>query len=784
MIVIESLIKAVRSAAAYNPEVQVSPDCILWTDRDRQWEPITKRLQGELPELLVLGEYEPENRTGPAIWLRCVLARKTDDITLPEDRLPILYLPGISRQDLRAIESCPDHLKPLAELQYRGVIWSQLNAKDWTILAFLKSDQGGLDLDVAKDNDAKNAMQLALYRLLDEEIQLLKGKRLEKDYFNTLLTGGDPIRDLLHWLDQGEAFRDNWGENEWKAFVEVCKSQLAFNPENDGILAGAERLAIHEGPWKSVWERFCEAPKRYPNIPTQLRKCKVPPENLFSNADSHGSWPQWNEEKENSLRKDLTNLRNEPAHRARKKIIALENQNESRRNLVWTELGEAPLAKAMRHLKDLAKTTQSDLAAGSVDDLASGYSGGGWIADRAVLATLSCVEKLPDFEAVKTAIHSIYLPWAENSARYLQNVVDDSEYPGGSITTNKPLHHKDSECVLFVDGLRFDLAKKLKELIFDRGYDVEEKLTWAALPSVTATGKPAVTPVRNQVFGKDFNADFEPCVVETGQSLKGGYHLKKLLASVNWQVLDNYETGNGQGNAWSEFGNLDHEGHSRGWKLVKQLDSMLQEIGERISTLIFAGWKTVRVVTDHGWLLMPGGLPKTSLPAALTENKWGRCAALKTGASTEEKLYPWYWNPSQHFVLAEGISCFRKGEEYVHGGLSLQECLLLELKVTCGSAPSSAVSLEFTDVIWKGLRCSVAVEGQFSGLLLDIRTQAGNRSLSVILGQEAKPLKDNGTVSVVVEDEELEGEEACIVLLNTNGELVAQLTTKIGGGEE
>jgi len=71
------------------------------------------------------------------------------------------------------------------------VIWSQINGKDWTLLSFLKSDQGGLGLDVAQDTDTKNAMQLALYCLLDEDIGLLKGKRLDKNYFNTLLTGGD-----------------------------------------------------------------------------------------------------------------------------------------------------------------------------------------------------------------------------------------------------------------------------------------------------------------------------------------------------------------------------------------------------------------------------------------------------------------------------------------------------------------------------------------------------------------------------------------------------------------
>jgi hypothetical protein len=52
---------------------------------------------------------------------------------------------------LRATEECPDELKPLAELQYRGVFWSQVNGKDWTITAFLQTNHGGLQLKIAKD---------------------------------------------------------------------------------------------------------------------------------------------------------------------------------------------------------------------------------------------------------------------------------------------------------------------------------------------------------------------------------------------------------------------------------------------------------------------------------------------------------------------------------------------------------------------------------------------------------------------------------------------------------
>ncbi len=39
---------------------------------------------------------------------------------------------------------------------------------------------------------------------------------------------------------------------------------------------------------------------------------------------------------------------------------------------------------------------------------------------------------------------------------------------------------------------------------------------------------------------------------------------------------------------------------------------------ERIEALLGAGWREVRVVTDHGWLWLPGGLPKVDLPKYLT----------------------------------------------------------------------------------------------------------------------------------------------------------------------
>ena len=778
MRIIEKLKATLRDTVKHNPDVQAAPACILWPDRDRQWQTVLPLLQAELPELLILGDYAPQKRTGPSIWLRCAIAGRLDEIPPIGSYPPILYLPGVGRRDLRAVEDCPEHLKPLAELQYRGVYWSQASTRDWTVLAFLKSDQKGLGLDVAQDNDTKTAMQRVLDRLLDEDPAPLKGKPLTKDYFNGLVSA-DPVRDLLQWLDQGTAFQASRSEKQWQVFVDVCKSEFDFDPPNEGVLAGASKLAGREGNWQKVWDRFCEAPKRYPNIPEQIGRCPVPEVDLAADVTATDTWPQWNEQQENLLRQNLVALEEMTFHDAGKKLHELEQQHGRRRSLVWAELGKAPLARALEDLVKVADITRKGLAAGTLADIEAIYCKDGWRADEAVVRALAGIKTSSDFEAVSAAIRSIYLAWAEEAARYLQKIVDDGGYPLKAVGGKAQVSAGPGECILFVDGLRYDAGKRLAAMLTRSGFDVSETPAWVALPSVTATGKPAASPVRDKIKGADGNIDFEPEVAGTGQSLKGGHHLKKLLKEAGWTILEGADNGDGKGKAWCEFGNIDHEGHSHGWKMAKNLDDLLKEILARIQGLSAAGWQCVRVVTDHGWLLLPKGLPKIELPGVLADSKWGRCAALKAGASTNERLFAWYWNPDQFFALADGISCYKKGMEYAHGGLSLQECLVLELTVTSGDSAKRAASVQITDVAWKGMRCNVAIEGEVSDLSLDIRSQAANSSTSIVMS--VKPFKSGGIGSVIVDDDTLEGASAFIVILNDNSEIVAQQQTVVGG---
>ncbi len=108
---LDAVVAQLLEAGEYNRNDQVAPAAVLWPDEQRQWDPVVSMLRDRLP-LLTLGAYDPSQRTGPAYWVRCMASRALPDDKLPGDGVPIVYLPGYGKQDLRAIESCPKTLQP------------------------------------------------------------------------------------------------------------------------------------------------------------------------------------------------------------------------------------------------------------------------------------------------------------------------------------------------------------------------------------------------------------------------------------------------------------------------------------------------------------------------------------------------------------------------------------------------------------------------------------------------------------------------------------------------
>jgi hypothetical protein len=405
--------------------------------------------------------------------------------------------------------------------------------------------------------------------------------------------------------------------------------------------------------------------------------------------------------------------------------------------------------------------------------MAEKYIESGWLVDAAAIRALSAIQTKADVDAVGAAVRAVYLPWLEDTANRFQELV--KAQGGLNASTPKAAMDTDGVCTVFVDGLRYDVAMLLKERLAAIGQTTVTS-AWTSIPSVTASGKAWASPVAHAVAGKTDDQDFQPSVAADGKPLST-YNLRKLLEDHGWQVLSKHETGDASGRAWVECGDLDHYGHEHGLRLARDLTSQLRQIVERLAELKDAGWSKFRIVTDHGWLLMPGGLPKTELLKSEAQTRWGRCAVLKDTAHGTPLTFNWDWCADVQIAMAPGISSFIAGAEYAHGGLTLQECLVPVIEIVAVQSEKSSLKVDITKVNWTGLRCKVEVFPALTGLRVDIRTKAALADSSLVAKVRAV---EDGKASVAVEDDAHQGSAAFVVVLDAAGAVVQKAPTTIG----
>ena len=771
-----ALCTAVSAAAKGNAHIAAPAAAVLWPDKERQWEAALPNLKQQLPGLLELGPFDPERRSGPAIWLKCAIAGM-----LPEVRfqgVPIVYLPGVSRAELRAIESCPRDLQPLAELQYRGVFWSQINGKDWTVSAFLSSKKGGLGLDVAQDKATHEALVQVMSAgvLLDRSMDELKGRHINAEWLLGLLAP-NPLRDLLVWMNAPQATLEDWAGVRWDVFSKRAKSDFGFDPVSDGPLVAAEKLARRDGKWAAVAELYRDSYTSFPEVLTLLRTVPPPQLGLFPDMQPDGplaGYPQANEQGEASLRHALSGCTAMDAAQARTAIAAAEKEHGARRGWLWSRMGQSPLAQALEHLARLAELSTAAPIGSTPWELAASYQQSGWRVDEAAKLAMGAVHTKADTDVVGTAVRAVYLPWLEEAAKRLQDAV---KKVGGmpALQAASDAATDTGTCTVFVDGLRYDVAQRLRAKLDGLG-TTTLAARWTSMPSVTASGKAWCSPVAGLVSGTTEDVEFQPRVAADGKPLSG-HNFRKLLADNGVQPLDKHETGDPSGRAWTESGDLDHYGHEHGVRLARDVDAQLASVVERVRELRDAGWRRVRIVTDHGWLLVPGGLPKTELPKHQAETRWGRCAVLKDTAHGTPLTFGWDWCKDVQVAYAPGVSSFIAGADYAHGGLSLQECLVPVLDLVV-AAPAAVLHVSIKAVTWKGLRCVVEVDSSSAGLTVDVRTKPALAASSLVAS--VKPL-EAGKASVAVADDDNMGAAAVVVILGADGQVLQKQATTVGG---
>jgi hypothetical protein len=418
------------------------------------------------------------------------------------------------------------------------------------------------------------------------------------------------------------------------------------------------------------------------------------------------------------------------------------------------------------------------IAAGLPSDdwqaMADAYLAHGWVADASAWKALDAVRDMRDFLAVTAALRAAYLPWLEDLANRVASAA--STYPNPSPIHCRVLAAESGTVLLFVDGLRCDLGLELRQILEQDGLRVAFDTRWSALPTVTATAKPAWRPLAEHLQGESITEGFEPQLKDDGHPVRT-QEFRTLVSTLGFTYTDPIAIGDPTQSAWTEAGAFDHYGHDQGAKLAWRIGEELRSIHLRILELLQGGWKKVIVLTDHGWLLLPFGLPKVDLPKHLTLSRWGRCALAQPGANHKFPQVPWFWGAHQSVVLAPGVAAFREGLEYSHGGLTLQEALTPLLIIEPGKQPGVAVTI--ASAKWRGLRLDVQLTGATPDLLVDLRTKPADSSSSVLRDNKPEGPGEAGTVSLLVEDADLSGSAAILVVIS-RGQVILKQPVTIG----
>lgn len=756
------LVHALRSAAAHNPADVAAPIAVLWPDAEGVWAAVAPSLGGEV-QVLTLGEHDPDRGRGPVPWLRIqtVLGEGTSDGLL------VVYLPGVSRKELVDPGRLREGLQPLAGMVVRSAVFAQRNGSDWTPSAFLTNDTQGLGLSVSASKETREALARSLFRVLECRVSDLVGRNLDSSDFDKLLVADAPRR-VLTWLGSPEEKQAAWeADGTWAGFVSLVRKEYKVHPVTDGQLAAARKLGDREGKWAEVWTRFVESPHAYPGVVDALRLARPDDVLLPTHPDS---WPQDNDDAEKAALAGVSGLVGKPADQVRTALTALHATHAPRLDTVWATLGETPAAFLVDRLGDLADLTESIGVGTDVPALAAHHARAGWRVDRAFTAALATLEQgHPQSGAVASVAESLYRPWLEASSLAFQQawaVAPPAGHDAG-IAADEPA----GTCALFVDGLRFDLAAELALALQSRGLTTDLGWRLAGVPTVTGTCKPAVTPVAGALYtGAGLNPTTPAGALATHEALK------KLMGDAGWQFLTEDSTGDPSGRGWTEGGDIDTLGHNVGVKLAHRIPDEVRALSTRVTELLNAGWQRVIVVTDHGWLMLPGKLPKHPVPEHLMAPRKGRCARLadKAAAPAGVRLLPWRWDPDVQIVLAPGIHAFEDGKVYEHGGLSPQESVVPQLVVSKPAAGPAVAALA-VDISWVNLKLTVKVPDAPDGCTVDLRTKPNDASTSLV--GEGKPLR-NAKAALFADDEHA-GEKAILVVIGPQGTMLANKQTQI-----
>lgn len=339
-------------------------------------------------------------------------------------------------------------------------------------------------------------------------------------------------------------------------------------------------------------------------------------------------------------------------------------------------------------------------------DLAAAYTARWWHCDRLHLRVRAASAGAPGLETVRRVADLAYLLayLAPVNDRFAALVEAEGAWPPRDVRPVDAVRGElwDAEgqrhAVVICDALRWDLAEELREDLPEG--DCTLAPLASTLPSKTPFGMTALLPLSADPLKVEYRgttlsikqgaspeltarqgrkdyltAALSPSA-EKGAKAVGFVDLAALLAGAavpRAAVVVVFDT------------SIDGQGENATESLPALAGTFVANVRRGVERLHAAGIATVHVVTDHGFLLVPpdgvDALGSPQVPPAQAIHKDARWAALKRGAAATDVMRFVLPLAPDGFALGfpRGLRTLEKATAYMHGGISLQECVIPHL---------------------------------------------------------------------------------------------------------
>jgi hypothetical protein len=380
---------------------------------------------------------------------------------------------------------------------------------------------------------------------------------------------------------------------------------------------------------------------------------------------------------------------------------------------------------------DAAEKELAALPEPSADDLISRYAekSGWWTLDdldRGLeLRFESCREDLAECLG-KPAVQALW-KLSQSVAQSFAEALDRSGTYGASTLNIMPHCRFWSEMVetgdlgetaiLFVDALRFDLAEKLIRLVSQAHTTVTSRLALASLPSKTPVGMASLLPrsglplvvlakngkLRAEIGDRD--------VSDLGSRVE---HLRQTISNI--EVAELKGVTESQLRHWAvarrplvlTTRDIDDSGEIAANVAPNLFEDLVADLARWVTVLHRVGYRRVVIGTDHGFLLVPLAASFEELPGPRKDGDTTFSTRYAVG-SLEAGSNCLNFDPSDlgrggtaRVVLPKGLAAFSTAgprHRFVHGGLSLQECLLRFVTSTEAGPPKAPVLVKLARLV-------------------------------------------------------------------------------------